>query len=68
MHCHSDGITYCADIPLGVYVVRGESVVLMGQMASDQGMNPIPLAQLEEMAGKSETTKLEWDFDKDLLA
>jgi U6 snRNA-associated Sm-like protein LSm1 len=30
-----DGITYYADIPLGLYIVRGDSVVLLGQIGDD---------------------------------
>ena len=69
MHRHSDGKTYFADIPLGVYVVRGESIVLMGQAGPDTVMQELQLPELEEMMDSTENaTKLEWDFDQDLLA
>ena len=69
MHRHSDGKTYFADIPLGVYVVRGESIVLMGQVGTDNNMmQELQLPELEEMMDSTNETKLEWDFDQDLLA
>jgi hypothetical protein len=72
MHRHSDGVTYYADMALGVYVVRGDSMVLLGQVSSDDRMQLVEMVKLEEMMEESKTATgaeaLEWDFDKDLLA
>jgi hypothetical protein len=76
-HNRQDGIAYFADIPLGLYIVRGDSMVLLGQVGQDDtgnGMKQLQLVELEEMvAGTTrkeshEGEHLEWDFDKDLLA
>jgi len=67
-HRDADGVTYFADVPLGVYLVRGESMVLLGQISSDEGMKQVEVDQLEEIMKKSSSSPLEWDFDKDLLA
>lgn len=68
MHRDEKGVTYFADIPLGVYIVRGDSMVMLGQISSDQGMKQVEVDELEELKKKSESGPLEWDFDKDLLA
>lgn len=68
IHRGSDGVTYFSDVPLGVYVVRGDSMVLLGQVSSDEGMKEVELSELDEIIEKSGTPSLEWDFDKDLLA
>lgn len=77
------GVTCYADIPLGLYIVRGDSVVLMGQVNNDDddhdqdqstphGMKRMELEELQEMISKEEEQEqeeiLEWDFDKDLQA
>ena len=63
------GITYYSDVPLGVYIVRGESMVMLGQISmSDEGMKQVEPLELEEIIKQAETEQLEWDFDKDLLA
>ncbi|KAG7354115.1 LSM domain containing protein [Nitzschia inconspicua] len=68
-HRSNDGVTYFADIPLGVYIARGDSMVLLGQVGSDdEGMKQIEMKELEDMIEKAKQEKLEWDFDKDLLA
>ena len=70
IHRH-DGVTYFADIPLGLYIVRGDSMVLLGQVgpSDDEGMKRMELEELDEMITKTTTPEhLEWDFDKDLLA
>jgi U6 snRNA-associated Sm-like protein LSm1 len=68
IHRHSDGVTYYADVPLGIYVVRGDSIVLMGQVSSDEQMKELRMPELDEIIEASNLEKLEWDFDKDLLA
>lgn len=64
----SDGVTYFADVPLGVYVVRGDSMVMLGQISPDEGMKQIEPEELDAIMSKSKGGPLEWDFDKDLLA
>mmetsp|Transcript_62485 Transcript_62485/g.152122 ORF Transcript_62485/g.152122 Transcript_62485/m.152122 type:complete len:264 (+) Transcript_62485:213-1004(+) len=58
----SDGITYYADIPLGLYVVRGDSVVLLGQIGdgkfdedpslNDKMKSSMKMIDLDELEGK----------------
>lgn len=67
-HRSKEGVTYFADISLGVYIARGDSMVLLGQVGSDDGMKKIELKELEDMIAKMKEEALEWDFDKDLLA
>lgn len=67
-HRHEDGETYYADIDVGLQVVRGESMVLLGQAGTNVPMKLVPLEELNKMIQQSETQNLEWDFDKDLLA
>lgn len=67
-HRSKEGVTYFADISLGVYIARGDSMVLLGQVGSDDGMKKIELKELEDMIAKTKEEALEWDFDKDLLA
>jgi hypothetical protein len=76
------GITYYADIPLGVYVIRGDSVVLLGSihdMPNDApNMKAVTLEELVELQSQpppeAEAAKnpdqgpLTWDFDTDLIA
>ena len=66
MHRHKNGTIYYSDIPMGVYIVRGDSIVLLGQIAPDDGMKKVEPAEIEEMI--KEASGLEWDFDKDLQA
>jgi len=68
MHRDKEGVTYFADVPLGVYIVRGDSMVMLGQIAPDQGMKQVELDELEKLMKMSASEPLEWDFDKDLLA
>jgi len=68
VHRGSDGAIYFADVPLGVYIVRGDSMVMMGQISSDQGMTQVEAAELHQIMAKESVEQLEWDFDKDLMA
>jgi hypothetical protein len=68
VHRDSNGVIYFADVPLGVYIVRGDSMVMMGMIFPDQGMQKLELEELEELIAKSNGEPLQWDFDKDLLA
>ena len=58
------------DIPLGIYVVRGDTVVLMGRVMEDEQqprMKPVGLEELNQLQ-ESSNEPLEWDFDTDLIA
>ena len=68
IHRDQDGVTYFADIPLGVYIVRGDSIVILGQVTADQGMKQVELDELEARMKNAKSEPLEWDFDKDLQA
>ncbi len=84
-------VTYYTDVPLGMYIVRGDSIVLLGQVGSEEEEednaatqsivvmkkvdneafeNLVAAAEEKEDADDEEgsKSKLEWDFDKDLLA
>mmetsp|Transcript_18782 Transcript_18782/g.46631 ORF Transcript_18782/g.46631 Transcript_18782/m.46631 type:complete len:224 (+) Transcript_18782:156-827(+) len=77
-------VTYYADVPLGMYIVRGDSIVLLGQIddyEEESSSNSVVImkkvdneafedliAQGAEETGDEEGSQLEWDFDKDLLA
>lgn len=70
--CCKDGIAYFADVPLGLYVVRGDSMVLLGQIGDlapkDGRTKQISMEELEAMIKESGDGSLEWDFDGDLTA
>lgn len=54
---------YC-DLPLGLFLVRGDSIVLFGDLF-DEESEKITRVSPEEIAGliSSGTKKEEWDFD-----
>lgn len=63
-----NGITYYCDVPLGMYIVRGDSMVLTGllnEMLQDNVMTKVSKDELDELKGK---TPLNWDVDQDLIA
>lgn len=67
----SAGVCYYHDIPLGVYIVRGDSMVLMGQlneMKEQMIMRQVGLEELENIQKKEGSAPLNWDFDADLIA
>ena len=60
--------SYFTDIPLGVFVVRGDSLVLAGEVHEQSVlMKQVPLAEFEKLETKAEPP-LSWDFDEDLIA
>lgn len=68
-----EGRTLYTDIPLGLYVVRGDTVVILGQIASTanpQWMQPVTVEEINERLEqtKIKESSLEWDFDNDLIA
>lgn len=59
---------YFADIPLGMYVVRGDSMVLCGEVHNHWPLlEEVSLEELEKLQEKAEPP-LEWEFDLDLTA
>jgi hypothetical protein len=68
IHRSKEGIVYYADMFLGVYIARGDSMVLLGQVGNDEDMQQVEMDELEDMIAKTNQDELEWDFDKDLLA
>ena len=80
----STSICYQSDIKLGLYIVRGDSVVLMGEVDDDdeqlENEGKIRIVSLEEFdqLEEEETRRKEesgevidtinWDFDMDLVA
>ncbi len=79
---NQEGVAYYADVPLGLYVVRGDSVVLLGQVASPsqpsqpphaERLQEVPWKELEKRLAEQEKQDpkpepLQWDFDNDLVA
>lgn len=64
-----EGRTVYTDIPLGLYVVRGDTVVILGQIStSQQWMQPVSVEEMNERLQARESSSLEWDFDNDLIA
>mmetsp|Transcript_14000 Transcript_14000/g.20174 ORF Transcript_14000/g.20174 Transcript_14000/m.20174 type:complete len:81 (+) Transcript_14000:332-574(+) len=69
--CCKDGISYFCDVPLGLYVVRGDSMVLLGQvgdMMQEERMKEVSMEDLQKMTEESGAGALSWDFDLDLEA
>ena len=63
---------YYSDVPLGIYVVRGDSMVLAGEVHDNSSaqaplMQQVSLDELEKLAVQA-NAQLEWDFDGDLIA
>lgn len=56
------------DLPLGTFMVRGDSMVLMG--AVDDAPWLFPVSSMDEFAEleKKGEPAIEWDFDGDLIA
>lgn len=67
--CFVNGQSYHADTPLGLYVVKGDSLVLMGEVSDHVSSKEVTLEELEELVEKNESEEqLEWDFDRDLIS
>lgn len=59
---------YYSDVTLGIYVVRGDSMVLAGEVHDNSAlMEEVSLEELEKLAAKADAP-LGWDFDGDLIA
>ena len=63
-HGDNNSGMYYHDMPLGMYIVRGDSVVLTGQVGEDTG-TAVSLEKLQEL---QQQEGLQWDFDNDLIA
>jgi hypothetical protein len=68
--CQVNHDCYYADIPLGLYIVRGDAMVLMGQVSDffAQPMKKVELNELLSLIEESGTGALNWDVDMDLQA
>ena len=67
---YSDGVrkNYFADIPLGMYIVRGDSMVLCGEVHNHWPLlEEVSLEELDKLQAQAEPP-LEWEFDLDLTA
>mmetsp|Transcript_8600 Transcript_8600/g.11367 ORF Transcript_8600/g.11367 Transcript_8600/m.11367 type:complete len:104 (+) Transcript_8600:380-691(+) len=67
----ANGICYYSDIPLGLYIVRGDSTVLMGQidsMTEANVMREVELDELSKIRREAGDEGANWDFDSDLVA
>ncbi|ETW02170.1 hypothetical protein H310_05739 [Aphanomyces invadans] len=72
---HIVGNTYC-DIPLGLYIIRGENIVLMGELdpvKEAEGVNLVQkdaeevlTAEMEQNEQGVSTVRDEWNFDRPL--
>ena len=69
---NSEGVCYYHDVPLGTYILRGDSMVFMGQvngMKEQMVMREVSLEELEKIERKEAGEEpLNWDFDADLIA
>jgi LSM domain len=67
---NTDGVrkNYFADIPLGMYIVRGDSMVLCGEVHNHWPLlEEVTLEELDKLQAQAEPS-LEWEFDLDLTA
>jgi U6 snRNA-associated Sm-like protein LSm1 len=60
---------YC-DVPLGLYVVRGDSIVLLGELDSEKEENSTKLEKIQPQDFialsadiPDSNNKVEWDFE-----
>lgn len=57
---------YC-DIPLGLFLVRGDNLILMGDVDEEkeasQKLIEVSPAELSELLAAGPSKKLEWDFE-----
>jgi hypothetical protein len=68
--CQANNVCYYTDIPLGLYMVRGDTMVLMGQVGKflAQTMKKVDLSELLILIERHGTGELNWDVDMDLQA
>jgi hypothetical protein len=63
---------YYADIPLGLYIVRGENIVLLGRTTVNKsGGSAVSLQELEDLVASKQCEMIstaDWDVDADLIA
>jgi U6 snRNA-associated Sm-like protein LSm1 len=57
---------YC-DIPLGLFLVRGDNLILLGEVDEDReknmNMEELTPTELSELMAAGDAPKLEWDFE-----
>lgn len=57
---------YC-DIPLGLFLIRGDNIVLMGEVDRDQlekqNLEKVTQEEFSEWLAQGEAKKLDWDFE-----
>lgn len=57
---------YC-DIPLGLFLVRGDNIVLLGELDDEkleqQNLEKISPEAFSEWLAEGEAKKLDWDFE-----
>jgi len=55
---------YC-DVPLGLYIVRGDTLVLVGEIEKDlEELESVPPEEYSaELAEQAEQTRIQWDFE-----
>lgn len=57
---------YC-DIPLGLFLVRGDNLILLGEVDEEkeasQKLEKVSPAELTELLAAGDAPKLEWDFE-----
>ena len=63
---------YYTDVRLGLYIVRGDSMVLLGEVndtnSSDDSMTEVSLEKFEKLQQQnSADDPLTWEFDIDLV-
>lgn len=62
---HIAGTKY-ADIYLGLYIVRGDSLVMLGEVADDNtnsNMTEVEMSEIQELREKMPASeKVQWDF------
>jgi hypothetical protein len=67
-HCTPITIGKYCDVPLGLYVVRGDSIVLLGEIDPDKEINSMKLEKITprefaDIASTSDEKQVEWDFE-----
>ena len=72
LNISSTKAVYYTDVRLGLYIVRGDSMVLLGEVndtnSNDEGMTEVSLEQFEKLQQQnSADDPLTWEFDVDLV-
>jgi len=65
-----DPLYYYTDIPLGLYLIRGDSIVILGEASPITYGKEVELEELEELLekpGHNDVAVINWDLENDLL-